>query len=107
MADADPRVVFVTVPDVECGRRLAQALVGERLAACANLVPGVTSVYRWQGEVRSDDEVLLVFKTRAGRLAAFEARLDELHPYDVPECVALEPAQVSAPYLAWLLDVTA
>ena len=107
MADADPRVVLVTVPDVDCGLRLARALVRERLAACGNLVPGVTSVYRWQGAIQEEGEVLLVLKTLAGQLEALEQRLTALHPYDVPEFVAIEPAQVAAPYLAWLRDAIA
>jgi len=107
MSDAAPRVVLVTAPDAEHARRVARALVEERLVACANLVPGVTSVYRWEGAVQEDAEVLLVLKTRAGRLEALEARLGELHPYDVPEFVAIEPGHVGALYLAWLLDATA
>jgi periplasmic divalent cation tolerance protein len=97
-----PRVVLVTAPDEDVARRLAREFVGRRLAACANLLPGVRSVYRWEGEVQEDAEVLLVLKTVAGRLPALEAALAELHPYDVPECVALEPASVEAKYLDWL-----
>jgi periplasmic divalent cation tolerance protein len=106
MSDAALRVVLVTAPDAECARRLARTLVEERLAACANLLPGVTSVYRWEGAVQEDGEVLLVFKTTDLRLPAFEARLMELHPYEVPECVALAPDRVAAPYLAWLQGAT-
>ena len=107
MSDAAPRVVLVTAPDAEHARRIARALVEERLVACANLLTGVTSVYRWEGAVQEDAEVLLVLKTRAGRLDALEARLGALHPYDVPEFVALAPEHVAAPYLAWLVDATA
>ena len=101
-----PRVVLVTAPDEDVGRRLARALVERRLAACANLIPGVRSIYRWDGEVRDEAEVLLVIKTVAGRISELEAALAELHPYDVPECIALEPASVEAKYLAWLVDET-
>ncbi|MDA1266006.1 MAG: divalent-cation tolerance protein CutA [Planctomycetota bacterium] len=107
MSTTDARVVLVTAPDQEAAERLARALVEERLAACANLVGGVTSIYCWEGALRQDSEVLCVFKTSAARLSAFEARLNELHPYDVPECVALTPDHVAAPYLAWLLAGTA
>ena len=107
MSTTDARVVLVTAPDQEVAERLARALVEERLAACANLVGGVTSIYRWEGELQQDSEVLCVFKTSAARLPAFEARLDELHPYDVPECVALTPDHVAPHYLAWLLAGTA
>ncbi len=103
----DPRLVFATAPDSECARRLARALVQEHLAACANISGGVASVYRWKDAVQEDDEVLLIFKTRAELLPAFELRLAELHPYDVPECVSVAPDRVAAPYLAWLLDATA
>lgn len=106
MSDASPRVVLATAPDAACARQLAEALVGERLAACANLVPGVTSIYRWEGAVEEASEVLLILKTRAGLLPDLEARLTELHPYDVPACVALAPDRVAAPYLAWLQGMT-
>lgn len=106
MSDAAPRVVLVTAPDADCARRLAEALVGERLAACANLLPGVTSIYRWEGAVEEATEVLLILKTRAGLVPEIEARLVDLHPYDVPECVAIAPDRVGAPYLAWLQGMT-
>jgi periplasmic divalent cation tolerance protein len=101
-----PRVVLVTAPDQAVGLALARALVERRLAACANLVPGVRSIYRWEGTVQDDAEVLLVIKTTADRLAELEKALAELHPYDVPECVALEPASVEARYLSWLVAET-
>lgn len=104
---ADPsaraRVVLVTAPDMDCARALAQALVGERVAACANLLPGVTSIYRWEGEVQEDPEVLLVVKTRADRLGEVERIVARLHPYEVPEVVALQPSAVESRYLDWLL----
>ena len=85
---------------------LAKALVGEGLAACANLLPGVTSVFRWEGKMEEVSEVLLLLKTRADLLPAIEKRLDDLHPYDVPACVSLAPDRVAAPYLAWLESMT-
>ena len=102
-----PRVVLVTAPDADVALRIARTLIEERLAACVNLIPGLTSVYRWEGAVQEDHEVLLLAKTRAGRLEALETRLAELHPYHVPECVALEPARVETRYLEWMLDATA
>jgi periplasmic divalent cation tolerance protein len=95
-----PLVVLVTHPR-EGAHELATRLVERRLAACVNLL-AAASVYRWQGEVESAEELLLVVKTTAGRIDALERALAELHPYDVPECVALEPAHVEARYLAWL-----
>ena len=84
----DALIVFVTVPTREDGDRLADALVGEHLAACVNLVGPIRSVYRWQGAICRDDEQLLLIKTTRRRYAALEARVRALHPYDVPEVVA-------------------
>ncbi len=100
---AATRVVLVTAPDAEVGRSIACALVEERLAACVNLIPGVLSVYRWEGALTQDEELLLVIKTSAARLPDLERRLAALHPYDVPECVTLAPERVEARYAAWLL----
>jgi len=102
-ASETARVVLCTAPSGDVARELARTLVGEGLAACANLVPGVVSIYRWQGEVEEDAEVLLVLKAPAARLEALERRLLELHPYDTPELVALAPEHVEARYLDWLL----
>ena len=101
-SSADPRVVLMTAPDDEVAERLARSFVSRGLAACVNRVPGVTSTYRWKGEVTEDAEVLLLIKTTAGQLGALETAVHAEHPYDVPEFVALEPAAVGAPYLAWL-----
>ena len=95
-------VVLVTAPDTEVGARIARALVEEGLAACANLVPGVRSIYRWEGAVHDDAEVLLILKTRAALSAAVAARVRALHPYQLPEVIALLVAGGSEPYLAWL-----
>jgi periplasmic divalent cation tolerance protein len=99
-------VVLCTAPNRDVARTLARVVVEERLAACVQLVPGVVSVYRWAGEVQEDDEVLMVLKTAADRRAALEARLLALHPYEVPEVVALEAAHVAPRYLDWLLAET-
>ena len=95
-------VVLMTVPDGDTGLSIARALVEERLIACANLVPGVTSVYRWEGEVRSDTEHLVVMKTRAELLERLFERASALHPYEVPELVALDVAGGSRPYCGWV-----
>lgn len=102
----DARVVLITAPDEAIARELARALVEERLAACVNLVPGITSLYRWDGALCEDAEWLLLVKTRARHLADLATRVRALHPYDVPELVALEPAAVEASYLAWLEAAT-
>jgi len=96
------RVAFSTAPDVETGARIARALVDERLAACVNLVPGIRSVYRWQGRIEEEGEVLLVIKTREEQLEALAARLCALHPYELPELVALAVAGGLERYLAWV-----
>ena len=100
-------VVLITAPnEPETAKKLARALVEERLAACVNLVPGLTSVYRWQGEIIEDGEILLIAKTTEARLAALMARVPELHPYEVPEILALEVKDGHPPYLAWLKEST-
>jgi len=104
---AEPRVALATAPDAEVAARIAHALVDERLAACANLVPQVRSIYRWQGRVEDDTEVLLVIKTRADRVAALADRLRALHPYEVPELVVLPVVGGLAAYLAWMSAETA
>ena len=95
-------VVYVTAPDAETGARIGRALVEEELAACCNLVPGVRSIYRWQGAVQDDAEVLLVLKTRADRFDALAERVRAIHPYTVPEVIALPVAAGSAAYLDWV-----
>ncbi|RIH86074.1 Divalent-cation tolerance protein CutA [Calidithermus terrae] len=99
-------VVLCTVPDEDSARRIAQALVAEGLAACVNVLPRLTSVYRWEGEVTSGEELLLIVKTREERYAALEARVKELHPYAVPEVIALPIRHGSKDYLDWLAEST-
>ncbi len=100
-------LVFNTCPDNASARRIADALVGERLAACVNLVPGLTSVYRWQGAVEQASEVLLMIKTTGERLPALTARLTELHPYELPEVLAVEAGAGLPAYLQWVAAQTA
>jgi periplasmic divalent cation tolerance protein len=99
-------VCFCTCPDAASAERLAEALVAERLAACVNVLPGVRSVYRWQGALERADEVLLLVKTTRGRLDALVARLPALHPYELPELVAVEAAGGLPAYLDWVADAT-
>lgn len=103
---SDILLILCTCPDAESAAAIARTLVGERLAACVNRVPGLTSVYRWRGEIHEDNEVLLLIKTRRERFEALRARLVALHPYDVPEVIALEIAAGHAPYLEWLRTET-
>jgi periplasmic divalent cation tolerance protein len=100
----EARVVLVTAPSPEVATALGRALVDERLAACVNVVPGLTSIYRWQGQREEASECLLVIKTDAARYAALERRVLELHPYSVPEILAL-PVDAGAPaYVEWLRE---
>lgn len=100
---ADALVVLITFGDDASARTLARAVVGEGLAACVNIVPGVRSIYAWQGEVQDDAEVLAIVKTTRDGAAALARRVAELHPYDTPEFVAIEPALVDGAYLRWLV----
>ena len=98
----DALVCFCACPDAGLAAGIARALVGERLAACANLLPGMRSVYRWRGEVEDAEEVLLLIKTTRDQLGAVEALLREVHPYDTFELIAHEVVGGSADYLAWV-----
>jgi periplasmic divalent cation tolerance protein len=95
-------LVLSTFPSADSARAAATALIGESLAACVNILPGVESIYRWQGKIEQSAEVLAIIKTTAAAWPATQRRLRELHPYDVPEIVALNPAQVSPEYLRWV-----
>ena len=94
--------VLTTAPSAEVADRIGTALVEERLAACANLVPGVSSVFRWKGEVQRETETLVVLKTTTSRLGELRRRLVELHPYEVPEMIALDVREGHPPYLEWV-----
>lgn len=93
-----------TCPDDASATRLARSLVEENLAACVNRLPGVTSTYRWQGQIVDETEVLLLIKTSAAQYPALAARLPELHPYSVPELIALSIDSGLPEYLAWVLN---
>ena len=100
-SEPEIRVVLVTAPGAEA-ETLGRTLVGERLAACVNVVPSVRSIYRWEGEVQADDEALLVIKTTEARLGALTERVQALHSYDLPEVLALPAVGGSAAYLGWV-----
>jgi periplasmic divalent cation tolerance protein len=95
-------VVYITAPDADVASRIGRTLVEEELAACCNLVPGVRSIYRWEGVVQDDAEVLMILKTRAALVEALTARVVALHPYALPEVVALPVLSGHAPYLDWV-----
>lgn len=102
----DVLVVLCTFPAGDAAARAAERLVEERLAACVNLVPGVESVFRWQGTVSREAEVLAIIKTTADRFPALKVRLIELHSYECPEVIGLEVALGHARYLDWVRDST-
>ncbi|MBZ0070246.1 MAG: divalent-cation tolerance protein CutA [Gammaproteobacteria bacterium] len=95
-------IVLCTVPDADQGAALAEGLVADRLAACVNIVPGLTSVYRWQGAVQRDTECLLLIKTRQDRFEALRDVLQARHPYELPEIIAVPVSDGLAAYLAWI-----
>jgi periplasmic divalent cation tolerance protein len=103
-ASALARIALTTVGSIEDGRRMAHLFVERRLAACVNLIPSLTSIYRWQGAIEEAAEVLLVMKTTSGKLPALESAVRELHSYEVPEFIVLDAESVSQPYLDWLTD---
>ena len=104
--DANTLIVLTTCPDEATAARLATALLDLRLAACVSRVPGLTSWYRWEGRVERDDEVLLLIKTAADRYNELSERLTELHPYDVPELLALDVTRGLPAYLDWVAAET-
>ena len=94
--------MFCTAPDTDTARRIATALVEYRLAACVNLLPGVESLYRWAGKVTSDTEVLLMIKARAADYPLLETRIRALHPYELPEIIAVPLTAGLPAYLDWI-----
>jgi periplasmic divalent cation tolerance protein len=95
-------VVYCTIGKMDEADPLARALVEERLAACVNILPILTSVYRWQGKIEREPELLLVIKTRRERVEALKAAIIARHPYEVPEIIVLPIEAGHAPYLAWI-----
>lgn len=98
------QVCLITCPSRDVARQIAHTLVEERLVACVNIVDGVTSVYRWEGAVQEDAELLLIAKTTEEKLAALRERLPQLHPYSVPELLALRVDSGLPAYLQWVSD---
>ena len=100
-------VVFCACPDEASAARIATALVEEHLAACVNRMPGITSTYRWKGAIHNDGEVLLLIKSARDRFEALRDRIVALHPYELPEVIAVDIASGHAPYLDWIAAQTA
>lgn len=100
------QMIFCTCPDRATATSIASALVDARLAACANLVPGVLSIYRWEGRVEQEEEVLLVIKARAAAFERVREAIETRHPYDVPEVLAVPVEAGNPDYLTWLEEST-
>jgi periplasmic divalent cation tolerance protein len=99
-------LVLSTAPSEEVAASIARTLVDEHLIACANLVPQARSIYRWQGAIQDEAEVVLLMKTQRARVSALERRLTALHPSQVPEMLVFPVASGYAPYVAWVLNET-
>ena len=95
-------IVLCMVPDAATGEQLAQRLVEERLAACVNMLPAITSIYRWQGNIQKDAECLLIIKSRRDRFATLCETVRELHPYELPEIIAVPLIDGLPAYLSWI-----
>lgn len=98
------QIIFTTVSEKKDAEKLAQAIVREKLAACVQIIPQITSVYFWNNEIQKDSEFLLLIKTFTEKYASVEKFLLTNHPYDVPEIVAVESEKVSSGYFEWMKD---
>ncbi|CAD6874321.1 divalent-cation tolerance protein CutA [Methylomonas fluvii] len=96
------QLILCTCPDLEVADKLAGTLITQKLAACVNILPGVRSVYEWQGEIETAQEHLLLIKSHQDRYAAIEATLKSLHPYQLPEIIAVAIECGSLDYLKWI-----
>ncbi len=101
-APDDVLLVLTNLPDQEAATRLAHALIDEQVAACVNILGACQSVYRWQGKIENAEEIPLLIKTTAARYAALEAVIRRLHPYELPEIIAVPVAQGLPGYLQWV-----
>lgn len=99
-------VIFCTVPNNEVGLNIANTLVSKQLAACVNIVPGLTSIYTWKGELCNDQEFLLIIKTKNNLFANIEEAIKKIHPYEVAEIISLPMISGSYEYLQWIETVT-
>lgn len=104
METSEIRVVLSTFPDLDKARQIGTSLVESQLASCVNLIPQIESIYTWKSEVQRDSEVLALIKTTDAGFDALAVKLAELHPYDVPEIVALPVSEGATPYLNWVRE---
>ena len=106
MSEDSVHLIYATAPSEEDAARIATTVVDEKLAACANIVPGIRSIYRWQGKVENETETLLFLKTDSKLVEALISRISELHAYEVPDIVALPIEQGHPAYLDWVIEST-
>lgn len=104
MSKAQVSVLLCTCPDLKTGQAIAHTLLEERLVACINIVEGVRSLYRWQGQICDDSECLLIMKTTENTVEKLTNRIPAIHPYDVPEVLALDTSSGHIPYLDWVVS---
>ncbi len=97
-------VVFVTAPDEDTAAGIAKTSVGEGLAACANIVRNIRSIYKWQGKMEDESEVLMIAKTSRDKFEDLAKKVEDMHPYDVPEIISVPITQGSDPYIKWLCE---
>jgi periplasmic divalent cation tolerance protein len=102
----DAMLVLTTLANSDAAAEMAKKVVGERLAACANILPALRSIYRWQGKLQDENEVLVLLKTRRQQVERLKERIIELHPYDVPEVIAIPVEQGHKAYLDWIAGET-
>ena len=98
------RLVLCTCGDMETAQRIARALVEQKLAACVNILPGMTSIYQWKGNIESDNELLLLAKTRIECLPTLQNRIRTLHSYELPEIIDVPITGGLADYLNWITE---
>ena len=103
--EKQPQLIFCTCPDRDCAQNLANTIVEQRLAACVSILPGVQSIYHWQGKQESADEILLLIKTHSRVYPALERLIQQLHPYELPEIIAVPVENGLPAYLNWISEL--
>ena len=103
MAD-EALLALSTFPDAETARGIAHTLVSEKLAACANIIPAMNSIYRWKGKIEAGDETIVLFKTTKDHYEAFQEKLRSLHPYELPEIICVKIDRGLPDYLRWVVE---
>jgi periplasmic divalent cation tolerance protein len=99
-------IIYCTCPDIATAEKISRQLVNDKLAACVNLLPGITSIYEWQGKIEQSSEVLLVIKSMAERFAEISTLIEDIHPYELPELIAVSITDGLPGYLDWIKQCT-